>query len=71
MLSPQKLFFKSLVPEISSNENIQDLIGYALAYQEYFERNVSPYDEETFKNDVCNFVIESEKDRTGLLYFFL
>ena len=40
MLSPQKLFFKSLVPEVSSNENIQDLIGYALAYQEYFERNV-------------------------------
>ena len=69
MLSPQKLFFKSLVPEVSSNDNIQDLIGYALAYQEYFERNVFPYDEETFKNDVCNFVIESEKiDR--LYYIF-
>ena len=71
MLSPQKLFFKSLVPEISSNENIQDLIGYALAHQEYFERNVSPYEEETFKNDVLNFVIESEKiDRLYYIYSY-
>ena len=72
MLSPQKLFFKSLVPEVSSNENIEDLIGYALAYQEYFERDVSPYDEETFENDdVCNFVIESEKiDRVYYIYSY-
>ena len=72
MLSPQKLFFKSLVPEVSSNENIDDLIGYALAYQKYFERDVSPYDEETFENDdVCNFVIESEKiDRVYYIFSY-
>ena len=71
---PTKIDFKSLTSKISSNTDIDDLIGYVLNCQEYFSKwLISPYEAtEWTESSIKRFIIKSEHiDRCYYIEYFV
>lgn len=64
--------FKSIIPSVTSAEDMSEFIGLALSYQYMFDRRTSPWEMEHFEdNELEKFEIDLEKvDRLYYIYAY-